>query len=74
MAQQVHAKTSQPGQDAACRTAADEDIDQAVADAAARAAEDNETLATTDALLDEIDAILTEEEEFALNYVQKGGQ
>jgi ubiquitin-like protein Pup len=72
MAQQVHARVSQPGSDAATRTADDDDVDQAVADAAERVA--NETLDTTDALLDEIDAILIEEEEFAVNYVQKGGQ
>lgn len=70
--EQVHAKTSQPGSDAASRTKLDDDIDQAVEDAATRAA--NEVLDTTDALLDEIDAILTQEEQFAVNYVQKGGE
>lgn len=59
--------------DASTRTAADDDVDQAVADAISRAAAD-ETLDTTDDLLDEIDAILTEEEEFAIHYIQKGGE
>jgi ubiquitin-like protein Pup len=39
-----------------------------------RAVSDNETLEHTDDLLDEIDRILTEEEEFAVRYVQKGGE
>lgn len=71
---QVHAKVSQPGSDQASRTELDDAVDQAVADAAERAQADDETLATTDALLDEIDAILTEEAEFAVNYRQRGGQ
>jgi len=72
--EQIHAKVSQPGHDAATRTAADDVVDQAIDDAIERAASDNETLDTTDALLDEIDAILTEEADFAVNYRQRGGQ
>jgi ubiquitin-like protein Pup len=67
-------RVSQPGHDAAGRSTYSEDVDQAVADAADRAATDQETLDAADDLLDEIDAILTEEEEFAVRYVQKGGE
>jgi len=70
--EQVHA-TTQPGKDAAGRSALDETVDQAVADAADRAAQD--TLDATDELLDEIDELLeVNAEEFVRNYVQKGGQ
>ena len=69
---QVYARVSQPGNDASQRTTDDDAVDQAIDEAVERAA--NETLDTTDALLDEIDAILTEEEEFAVRYIQKGGQ
>ena len=75
MAQQVQqTRTSQPGSDAAGRSSYSDDVDQAVTDAAERAAADQETLGATDDLLDEIDAILTEEEEFAVHYLQRGGQ
>lgn len=70
----IHARVSQPGVDAAQRTAADDDVDQAIDDAMARAVADNETLDTTDDLLDEIGAILLEEERFAVTYLQRGGQ
>jgi len=76
MPQQVHAttKVSQPGQDAATRTTADEDVDQAVADAVDRAAADA-LVEHTDALLDEIDACLeTNVLEVLVSYVQKGGE
>lgn len=69
---QVYARVSQPGSDAGQRTEDDDAVDRAVDEAAERAA--NETLDTTDALLDEIDAVLIEEEEFAIHYLQKGGQ
>lgn len=68
--EQVHAQT-QPGKDAAERTADDDAVDQAVADAQQRAAE----LEATDSLLDEIDDLLeVNAEEFVRAYVQKGGQ
>jgi ubiquitin-like protein Pup len=71
--EQVHATTTQPGKDAAGRSDLDDTIDQAVADAADRAAQD--TLDATDELLDEIDDLLeVNAEEFVRNYVQKGGQ
>jgi ubiquitin-like protein Pup len=73
MPQQVHVRISQPGSDASTRTVNDDEIDQAVADAQERARA-AETLDATDDLLDEIDAILTEEEEFAMHYLQKGGE
>lgn len=68
--ERVHAPASQPGKDAATRTDLDDTVDQAVADAQQRAAE----LEATDSLLDEIDEILTEEETFAIHYLQKGGE
>jgi ubiquitin-like protein Pup len=72
--QQTHARVSQPGSDAGQRTTDDDLVDQAIDDAMERAVSDNETLEHTDDLLDEIDRILTEEEEFAVRYVQKGGE
>jgi ubiquitin-like protein Pup len=72
--QQTHAKVSQPGRDAASRTAADEDIDQAVAAAADRATADA-LVEHSDELLDEIDHCLEENVlEVLVSYVQKGGQ
>lgn len=72
--EQVHAKVSQPGPDAAQRTTYSDDVDRAVADAVDRAVAD-ETLDATDDLLDEIDSLLeVNAEEFVRNYVQKGGQ
>jgi len=69
---QVHA-TSQPGADRASRSAADDDVDQAVADAAERA--HAELVAHSDELLDEIDAVLEENVlEVLTAYVQRGGQ
>jgi hypothetical protein len=74
MAQEhVHARVSQPGSDATGQTELDADIDQAVTDAAERARADS-LVEHSDELLEEIDAILTEEETFAVNYLQKGGQ
>lgn len=67
--ERVHAQ-SQPGKDAATRTDLDDTVDQAVTDAQQRAAE----LEATDSLLDEIDEILQHEAEFAIHYLQKGGQ
>ena len=75
MPQRTHAKVaSQPGQDAATRTAADEDVDQAIADAIDRAA--TEALVDeTDDFLDEVDALLEENAlEVLRTYVQRGGQ
>ena len=74
MPQRTHAKVSQPGQDAATRTAADEDVDQAIADAIDRAA--TEALVDeTDDFLDEVDALLEENAlEVLQAYVQRGGQ
>ncbi len=46
----------------------------AEADAGERTTEAQATLDHTDELLDEIDAILIAEENFARNYVQKGGE
>lgn len=71
--ERVHARV-RPTVDSAERTDDDAAVDRAVADAADRAAADQEALDTTDELLDEIDAILTEEETFAIHYLQKGGQ
>lgn len=68
--ERVHAPASQPGKDAATCSDLDDTIDQAVADAQQRAAE----LEATDELLDEIDEILRHEAEFAVQYVQKGGE
>lgn len=41
---------------------------------AAPATADTKIVDETDEMLDEIDAVLAEEEEFAIHYVQKGGQ
>ena len=75
MPQQTHAKVvSQPGRDAATRTTADADVDQAIADAIDRAA--TEALVDeTDDFLDEVDALLEENAlEVLQAYVQRGGQ
>jgi hypothetical protein len=73
--EQVHqTRVSQPGSDAASRSSYSDDVDQAIDDAVARAVAENETLDATGDLLDEIDAILTEEAEFAVRYLQKPGE
>ena len=75
MPRTVHAKvTSRPTADSDQRDReVDEIVDQAVADAA-REREASDLVAHADDLLDEIDAILQQEEQFALQYRQRGGE
>jgi hypothetical protein len=69
MSQQVHTR---PTSDSTGRTTDDDVVDQAVDDAKTRS--QSELVEHADEFLDEIDAILTEEEEFAVTYRQRGGQ